>query len=84
MSGETRAVVTLIERSPPTLAQLNSFDNTMIYDVGANLGDFIVRTWGRDTLIALIRANGNLSQVLGLSESQFLTRWFEFIRSAMP
>jgi hypothetical protein len=81
---EMRAILTLIERSPPTLAQLNSFDNTLIYDVGANLGDFIVRTWGRDALIALVRANGNLNQVLGLSESQFLARWLEVIRTSAP
>jgi hypothetical protein len=81
---EARAIVTLIERSPPTLAQLNSFDNTLIYDVGANLGDFMVRTWGRDTLIALVRANGNIGQVLGLTEAQFLTRWFDVIRTSEP
>ena len=72
---DRRAVTTLFERSTPTFALLSSFDNTIIYDVGADLGDFIVRTWGREALLALIRSNGNVTQVLGLSESQFLARW---------
>lgn len=72
---DRRSVATQLERTPPTFAVLNSFDNTMIYDVGAHLGDFIVNTGGRATLTALIRSNGNVTQVLGLTESQFLTRW---------
>jgi len=65
----------------PTFAQLNSFDNTIIYDVGATFGRFIVDTRGWDTFRALIRANGDVSRVLGLSEAAFLNEWSSYVRT---
>ena len=61
--------------APLSFNELNSLSNTIVYDVGGLLGEFIVSTWGRETLIAMIRANGNVMQVPGLTEQQFLARW---------
>jgi hypothetical protein len=66
--------------APLSLSDLNSAANTIVYDVGGLLGEFIVATWGRPTLIAMIRANGNVQQVVGLTEAQFLDRWKNYCR----
>lgn len=64
----------------PSLAQLNSFDNTVVYDVGAWLGHFIAERYGWETYRALIRANGDLS-VLSHTEATFLAEWAGFVRA---
>ncbi len=65
----------------PSLAQLNSFDNTIIYQVGATFGLFIVDTRGWDALRAMIRGNGDLGRVLSTTEPAFLDEWSRFVRS---
>jgi hypothetical protein len=59
----------------PTLALLNDIDNTHVYEVGGSIGQFIVQTWGRDALVALLRTNGNLGAVIGLTDAEFIARW---------
>jgi hypothetical protein len=66
--------------TPPSLAQLNGFDNTIVYSVGATLGRFIVDAHGRDAYRQLIRTNGDLGRVLGATESAFLADWRAFVR----
>ena len=44
------------------------------------LSAFIVDKWGRDTLIALIRADGNILQVPGITEPEFLGQWMTYLR----
>ena len=68
---------------PPSLAQLSSFDNTIVYGVGAWLGLFIEETRGWDTYRALIRANGDLGRVLDTNESAFLAEWTAFARTRL-
>lgn len=75
-----RTVPSLARGEPPPLRQLNAIDDRTVYDVGGVLGAFIVDTWGRDTLIALIRADGNLLQVPGITEPEFLGRWMTYLR----
>jgi hypothetical protein len=65
----------------PSLAQLNGFDNTIIYEVGATFGLFIVETRGWDALRALIRGIGDLNRVLGTTERAFLDEWSLFVRN---
>jgi hypothetical protein len=38
------------------------------------------RHGGRDTLLALIRANGNILQAPGVTETELLSRWLDFVR----
>lgn len=67
----------------PTLADLTADYATgrQIYDVGYVLGQFIVSTWGMDTLLDLIRANGALDRVLGISPGAFEQRWYDWLRA---
>ena len=66
----------------PTLQQLNADPNAgrQIYEVGYVLGEFIVSTWSRDTYLQLIRANGDIARVLGVSPAEFESAWRAFVR----
>jgi hypothetical protein len=64
----------------PSFAQLNAFDNTVVYGVGAWMGRFIEETRGWDTYRALIRSNGDVARVLGTTEAGFLNEWAAFVR----
>jgi hypothetical protein len=78
---DPRTLPAFVHPPPPTLAQLSSADNPLVYDVGGLLGEFIVETWGREALVALVRANGNVAQILGLSESEFVGQWVAAVRA---
>jgi hypothetical protein len=77
---DPRTVPSLADGQPPPLRQLNALDDRTVYDVGGLLGEFIVDTWGRDTLISLVRADGNILEILGIAESEFLARWMTYLR----
>ena len=64
----------------PTIAQLNSFENTAIYDVGFSIGEFIVERGGLEALRALLMSNGNTAAALGVSPEEFLAAWFAWSR----
>jgi hypothetical protein len=66
----------------PSFQQLNAFDNTIVYSVGAMLGRFVVNTRGWDAFRALVRTNGDLDRVLGTNEQAFLAEWAAFVRAA--
>jgi hypothetical protein len=68
----------------PTLNELNTDYNSSnhnIYQVGYVLLEYIVVTWGMDTVIELIENNGNLSVSLGLTAQQFESGWYQYIES---
>jgi hypothetical protein len=67
---------------PPSLAQLNGFDNTIVYGVGATLGRFIVETHGWEAYRLLIRTNGDVGRVLSTTEPTFIADWRAFVREA--
>ena len=68
-------------RQPPSFDRLSSLDNTLVYEVGYLIGEFIVDRWGREWLRELIAANGDTARVLGLPQSAFEQQWFEFVRA---
>jgi hypothetical protein len=65
----------------PTLAQLDAdvTASQQVYQVGYLIGEFVVERWGRDGLVRLIRANGDVA-ALGVSVPQFETDWAAFVR----
>jgi hypothetical protein len=67
--------------SRPTLTQLNSFDTTIVYDVGFSLGEYIVDQRGLEVLRALMMSNGDTRAVLGLATDDFLDQWFAWARA---
>lgn len=66
----------------PTFAQLSSFDNTIVYEVGATIGRFVVATRGWGAYVALVESNGDVNRVLGLTERAFLDEWAAFVRAS--
>jgi hypothetical protein len=66
----------------PSLAELNANANIsgQVYELGFLIGEFLVATWGQDTLVRLIQTNGDLRTVVGLDEGPFMARWFDFVR----
>ena len=66
----------------PTLSELNTdynSSNHQIYSVGYVLLEYIIQNWGMDEVIDLIKTNGNLQSVLGISVSEFEYGWYRFI-----
>ena len=66
----------------PTLDELNTdynSSNHSIYQVGYVLLEYIVVTWGMDTVKDLIQNNGDLTDSLGLTTREFESGWYQFV-----
>ena len=70
----------LVNHNPPTLATLNSYSNTMIYDIGYLIAECIVDNWGYDQLNELIVNNGDIQSTLSLTTTEFQDAWFEYVQ----
>ena len=79
---QPRTVSYLARGAYPTLQQLNADPNAsrQIYDVGYVLGEFIVSQWGRAAFLQLIRTNGDLPGVLGISTPAFENSWARWLQ----
>jgi hypothetical protein len=77
---DPRRVPALAGGTAPSFVLLNNIQDPTIYDVGGVLGEFVVTTWGRETLVSLVRNNGNVAQAAGVDPADFLTRWMAFVR----
>jgi hypothetical protein len=78
---DPRTLGYLVARQPPAFSRLNSFDNTLVYEVGYLIAEFVVERWGQERLVALVAANGDTLGVLGISSSDFESQWFSAVRS---
>ena len=80
---DPRTLSYLVAGSFPTLPLLNSdfAVSRQVYQVGYVLGEFIVATWGQAALVRLVRTNGAIEQVLGVSVGTFEERWQTFVRA---
>jgi len=79
-SVDLRGVPYMASRQPPAFAALNSFDNTLVYDVGYSIAEFVVARWGRRALVDLVTANGDTAATLGIGLDDFERQWFAFTR----
>jgi hypothetical protein len=70
-----------IAAAPPPFATLNRFDNTLIYEVGYTIAEFIVSTGGLRALVGLVANNGDVRDTLGSSPEQFEREWALFVRN---
>jgi hypothetical protein len=77
----TTRLQTILAGAQPTFAQLNSFDNTIVYDAAFSLGEFIVERGGLEALRTLLMSNGDTQTALALSPDEFLSTWFTWARS---
>jgi hypothetical protein len=72
----------MVSGNYPTLSELNNdynSRNNYIYSVGYLLIEYIINTWGMDSVIALIMNNGNISNALGVTTQEFESGWHEFV-----
>src|SRR6266516_3331530 len=77
---EPKTLAYMTARTPPSFDRLNAFDNTLVYDVGYLIGEFVVARWGQTALHDLIAVNGDTSAALGLSQPVFEQQWFAFVQ----
>lgn len=63
----------------PTLAELDDPASSRVYEVGYRVAEFVVAAWGRAQLVALLRADGDVQRVLGLTDAEFSRRWFAWV-----
>jgi hypothetical protein len=78
---DPRALSYLNTVAPPSFATLNALDNTRVYDVGYTIAEFIVARWGTAALVALIDNNANVPATLGVTQAQFESDWFAWVRA---
>jgi len=81
---DPRALPYMVSGDYPTLNELNTDYNNSnhnIYQVGFVLLEYIIDTWGMDTVIELIQNNGNLSISLGLTNQEFESGWYQFLEN---
>lgn len=78
-SVNPRTLPYMVAGSPPAFATLNGFDNTLIYDVGYTIGEFIVARGGLPALAALV-ASGDVQTTLGVTLPEFERAWLAFVR----
>ena len=78
---DPRTLSYMLAGTPPSFSTLNSLDNTLVYDVGYTIAEFIVARAGKDALDRLVVNNGDVDAALGMSQTSFERAWFEFVRS---
>ncbi len=79
---DPRTLSFMVSGNYPSLSELNTDYNNSnhnIYSVGYILLDYIVNTWGMDSVIDLIKNNGNLSITLGIDTQEFESGWYQFV-----
>ena len=70
----------LVEQKPPALNELNKMSNTLIYEVGHFIGQYIEATKGAGGFKSLISNNGNLRDTFNMSDEEFTKAWFDFVK----
>lgn len=73
----------MVSGNYPTLSELSTdynSSNHSIYSVGYVLLEYVVQTWGMETVISLIKNNGNITALLGISTKEFESGWYKFVK----
>jgi len=67
----------------PTLTELDADPNAgrQVYEVGYLIGEFVVARSGREGLLRLIRANGDVGILGFASPAAFESEWKAFVRA---
>ena len=79
-SVDPRTLAYMAAGTPPAFSTLNHSDNTLVYDVGYTIGEFIVSRGGRAALDQLVANNGDVGATFGTNQASFEQAWFEFVR----
>lgn len=80
---DPRSLPYLVQGRYPTLSELDADPNAsrQVYEVGYLIGEFVVARAGRDGLLRLIRANGDVTSVGFASSAAFEEAWKAFVRA---
>ena len=80
---DPRSLPYLVQGRFPTLSELDADPNAsrQVYEVGYLIGEFVVARAGRDGLLRLIRANGDVTSVGFASPAAFEEAWKAFVRA---
>lgn len=70
--------------NPPSFEKLNGFDNTLVYEVGYYIAEYLVATKGKSVLSKLIINNGDIETTLGMSSEEFNNAWFQYLKANNP
>ena len=66
----------------PTLQELNTdynSSNHSIYSLGYVLLEYVINTWGMNTVIELVENNGDIATTLGITVLEFELGWYKYI-----
>lgn len=79
---DPREISYVQEGNYPGLDELNAGFNSgrNIYDIGFVLVDYIVKMWGKEALIALIRSNGAIQETLNINVIDFESGWHHYMK----
>jgi hypothetical protein len=77
---DPRTLAYMTAGQPPAFSRLNSFDNTLVYDVGYLVSEFVIARWSAAAYRELLAANGDTSRVLGFTLADFEAEWFGWVR----
>jgi len=80
---DPRSLPYLVQGRFPTLSELDADPSAsrQVYEVGYLIGEFVVARDGRDGLLRLIRANGDVTSVGFASPAAFEEAWMSFVRA---
>jgi len=71
----------MLEKSLPDLHTLNIGENRYIY--GYSMVEYIIKTFGREQLIELLVQQGEIDDVLNITEDEFIDGWEEFLEEKL-
>lgn len=65
---------------PPSFAELSSPGDQRAFGVGYTISEFMVSRWGREALVKLVDADGQVERAFAISQEQFEREWFDWVR----
>jgi hypothetical protein len=82
---DPRSLPYLVQGRFPTLSDLDADPNAsrQVYEVGYLIGEFVVARAGREGLLRLVRANGDVAAVGFASPAVFESEWASFVRALL-
>lgn len=65
---------------PKFLDVRNQVQNPEIYDMGYTVMEYLVETFGYETVRQLVQKGGSVQAALGLTDAEFYSEWYAFVR----
>ena len=78
---DPRSLGYMVSGQPPPFAQLNRFDNMLVYDVGYLISEFVISRWGMERYRSLLTTNGDTLRVVAMPLDDFEREWYAWVRA---